>query len=155
MKMRNYLLILVVLLTACATGKGPEYRRGTVAQADESLVYIYRPWALPAGGYTALLQLDGLEPKALKNKSYISFRVPAGRHSLRTVKKGFQDWGGKVQELDFDTAGGEVYFIKYSVTGESMATGGTPPVVMTSSLNLFAVHPALAEAELRELRESD
>ncbi|AXQ29518.1 DUF2846 domain-containing protein [Solimonas sp. K1W22B-7] len=153
--MRSCLLALVLLLTACASAKGPQYRSGPAAQIDESIIYVYRPWALPAGGYTARLQMDGMAPKNLKNASYISFRVLPGRHSLRTVKKGFQDWGGKVQEISLDTLGGQVYFIKYDVTGSAMATGGTPPVVVSSSLDMRLVPNYSAEAEMQELRESD
>lgn len=151
---RCYLLALALFLTACATAGGREYSAGA-AQANESVVHVYRPWAFASSGYTALLQLDALEPRSLQNAGYISFRVSPGRHTLRTVKKGFQDWGGKVQEITFDTLGGQVYFIKYDVQGSAIATGGTMPVVMTSSLNMYMVPAYRAEPEMSELRESE
>ncbi len=154
--LRICILALFVLLSGCATGGGREYRPGNIASAGNATVYVYRRWAFPASGYTALLTLDDQPAKSLKNASYIVFQVAPGRHALRTVKQGLRDWGGKVQELRFDTAAGQIYFVKYNVSGSGMVTGvGGAPVVFTSTLNLSVVPPDLAEGEIRSLRESD
>lgn len=154
--LRIFIVALFVLLSGCATGGGREYRPGNIAAAGNATVYVYRPWAFPASGYTALLTLDAQPAKSLKNASYIVFQVAPGRHVLRTVKQGFRDWGGKVQELSFDAAAGQICFVKYNVSGNSVVTGAAAaPVVFTSTLNLSVVPPHLAEGEISSLRESD
>lgn len=146
---------LLALLSGCAAN-GSQYQKELPAADNESVLYVYRPWAFIAGGYVAHIKVDDLPLCKLRNGGFCKLRVAPGKHTVRTVKHGFQDLGGEERSMTFETEGGKHFFIKYNVNGKLLPTGVTPlPVMGYSTLQLYAVPEEIAEKEIAELRESD
>ena len=82
--------------------------------------------------------------------------LAAGPHTIRTVKRGFRDWGAKEKTASFFLEQGQTLFLKYNVEGALFPTGVSAlPVGSYSTLKLHSVRAEIAEQELANLNESE
>lgn len=133
-------LIASLVLSGCAT-PGPAFTPAPVpaSDANQALVYLYRPDAFILGGRDAHFYVDDKQVVDLSRNKHAWIHVPAGHHQFK--QKWTWDISTKELVLDADWQAGKSYYYRFSVSG-----GGYP--VITFNWQWQQVPPEVGAREI-------
>ena len=120
------LVILCFIVSGCAA-KGAQFSKLSVVPEGESVIYVYRPWAMIAAGANFEIVINGkrISPR-LSNQSYLMYVTPPGSYKIHTNTMNID------RVLNINTAKNKSYFVSISIKHYFAAVAQIPSLVDTS-----------------------
>jgi hypothetical protein len=107
----TFLLCLTVWLTGCLGVSSTPFE-ALAPQADEALVYVYRPESIWFRGSPYIVYADDAKYDSLINNAYYPFRLKPGLIFFRLTRQGNLFKEERVDALEMKVAAGQTYYLK-------------------------------------------
>jgi len=125
-------MIGTFLLSGCATSSGPVFKE--VLPDKESVVYLYREFAVAGAVFSAYVSVDGKEIIGLSNEAYFPYKTKPGLIRIKAT-------GGIMERnLSLKVESGKDYYVR---------TGG---VMSENDFILLLMRPDIGKAQIKDNR---
>ena len=145
---RSIVIAIVLLLSGCATAKGPDFEGWKSPKAGRGVVYLYRPWSMVGGILTTRVQVDGKQKPDLKNGGYQIHELPPGVHTIAAAM-GSVPITTDTTKVDVSVEAGSVLYVRFEARKRHVGGGS---VVRVNELSL--VNKVTAQREIPETKLS-